>query len=178
VAHNKTLSSSGPRLWLLALGSGLLLLVGVLIVSAQRSLARLEKDIGQLNTQLAAQEILFPLYQKLTGELQAAELPLLPLPDRTELRRDRVAEVPIIFADMARGADMQATRVIPELVALSREAGFFKVDVVVRGDFFAFRQFLTALGEIPYLRQIEEIQIEAQPASKEYRLKLWLAMSK
>jgi hypothetical protein len=38
-----------------------------------------------------------------------------------------------------------------------------------------FRDFLVDLGTIPSLEKIEEIQIRAIEASREFKLKIWMA---
>ncbi len=50
------------------------------------------------------------------------------------------------------------------------------VNAVVKGRLSGFRGFLAGLGEIPCLEHIEEIQIRRIPDSKEFRVKMLLAL--
>jgi hypothetical protein len=50
------------------------------------------------------------------------------------------------------------------------------VNVLLRGDFINFRKFLINLGGIPYVQQIEEVAIQQKLDSKEFRLKVWVAV--
>ena len=71
---------------------------------------------------------------------------------------------------------MTLVSAVPNLGALTGDAQFIAVDIVLRGNFINFRKFLITLGGIPYLEHIEEIAIQAKPDVKEYRLKLWMAV--
>jgi hypothetical protein len=50
------------------------------------------------------------------------------------------------------------------------------VNLVLRGDFVNFRNFLIRLGGNPAVQRIEEIVVQQKPDSKEFRLKIWVAI--
>ena len=60
--------------------------------------------------------------------------------------------------------------------ALTGDARFISVNLVLKGNFINFRKFLINLGGIPYADHIEEIVIQGKTDAKEYRLKLWVAI--
>jgi hypothetical protein len=51
------------------------------------------------------------------------------------------------------------------------------VDAVARGELFAMRKFLIGLGSIPYVEQIEEVQLSRNPDWLEIKVKFWVARS-
>jgi hypothetical protein len=59
--------------------------------------------------------------------------------------------------------------------SLMPESGYLFMRLRLSGDFFKIREFLIDLGAIPSLEHIEEINIRSTKASKELRLKIWLA---
>jgi hypothetical protein len=80
------------------------------------------------------------------------------------------------FSTAARMSGMSMVSAIPTFAALPGEAQFLSVNVVLRGDFINLRKFLINLGGIPYVTQIEEIAIQQKPDTKEFRLKIWVAV--
>ena len=80
------------------------------------------------------------------------------------------------FSTAARVSGMSMVSAIPNLTALTGDAQFLSVNVVLRGDFLNLRKFLINLGGIPYVKQIEEIAIQQKLDTKEFRLKIWVAV--
>jgi Tfp pilus assembly protein PilO len=66
--------------------------------------------------------------------------------------------------------------VVPDLKALAGEGQRLSVEVTVRGDFTDFRQFLIDLNAIPYIENMEEIQVEQEKNTQLFRVKLWIAV--
>ena len=52
----------------------------------------------------------------------------------------------------------------------------FLHSVVLKGEFVNLRKLLIGLGSVPYLDKIEEINIQQQPYSMEFRMKIWIAV--
>ena len=76
----------------------------------------------------------------------------------------------------ARMSGMSLVSAIPNLNALTGDAQVLSVNIVLHGDFINLRKFLINLGGIPYVKQIEEIAIQQKPDTKEFRLKIWVAV--
>ena len=71
---------------------------------------------------------------------------------------------------------MTLVSAIPNINALTGDAQLLSVNVVLRGEFAQFRKFLIQLGGLPYVQHIEEIAIQDNPDTKEFRLKVWVAV--
>jgi hypothetical protein len=147
--------------------------IALLIYPSQRALDRLDSEIVQHQEQLGKQKILFPVYKELFKQIKLPDTKALPFPEETQLSKERIGEIPGIFAEMARKNNLEAD-VIPDVTSIPSGAGILRVNATVQGNFFDFRNFLVELGETPYLRHIEEIQVKAMPEFKQFTLKLWL----
>jgi len=157
--------------------SGILIFLFGAILPAQRTLADMEADAVTIQYRLEEQQALAPLYQTLQEKIGKKESALLPLPEKGKLPRDMIGTLPMGIGAAVKTSGMTLVSAVPNLGALTGDAQFIPVDVVLRGDFFNFRKFLITLGGIPYVESIEEIVIQAKPDVKEYRMKLWVAVS-
>jgi len=50
-------------------------------------------------------------------------------------------------------------------------------DAIVKGEFANFRKLLVGLGEIPYVEQIDEMNMKQDSDSMEFRLKIGVALA-
>jgi hypothetical protein len=65
----------------------------------------------------------------------------------------------------------------PDLDTTAGSSKSISYNAVVRGKFENFRKMLIELAAVPYLERIEEISIQPQSDSMEFRLKIWIAVS-
>jgi len=100
----------------------------------------------------------------------------LPLPARSPLSRTKIDTVPSIIREEARKAHIDMVSASPDLSNLGGEQGFLLVNATLKGDFLNFRKFLVGLGGVPCLEGIEEILMQQNEDSMEFRMKIWLAM--
>jgi hypothetical protein len=156
--------------------SGVLIIVFAGIVPKQFSLARLDQKIKSIQFQIEEQKSLYPIYQVLHKKSQTRDAKVLPAPAMTPLLRTQLDAIPSIFRQIAQHANIDTVSVSPNLNSLGNEPRFLLVDTVVRCDFLNFRKFLIGIGEVPYLERIEEIQIEQNEDTMEFKMKIWLAL--
>jgi hypothetical protein len=64
----------------------------------------------------------------------------------------------------------------PDLTTLAESSTFLLHNAVLKGEFDNFRKMLIGLGAVPYLDRIEEIRIQQNPDSMEFRMKIWIAL--
>ena len=121
--------------------------------------------------------MLHPLYQKLSEKLQAIDSKILPSPSKSKLPKDKTDKTSSIFGEIAQKSELEAVSITPDVKSIISGSGPLLINTVLKGDFFDFQKFLIELGGIPYLEYIEQIQIQALPGSREFRLKIWLALS-
>jgi hypothetical protein len=157
--------------------SGILFIVLVGIIPKQFSLARLDQQIKSIQFQLEEQKSLYPIYQDLQKRTQAGDSKVLPSPARSALLRTQFNAIPATFREIARKANLDMVSASPDLNSLSSESRLLQVNAVIRGNYFNFRKFLIGLGEVPYLERIEEIQIQQNEDTMEFKMKIWLALA-
>ena len=155
---------------------GLLILILGGIVPANRTIHGLDDNIAVLKSQIEERKILVPLYASLQKQSEKKKLAVLPLPDKGKLAPSLLPTLTQVFRTEAGKSGMALISVVPNLDALTGNAQYIPVDIALRGNFAAFRKFLIQIGGIPYLRHIEEIEVQVQPESRDYKIKLQIAI--
>jgi hypothetical protein len=157
--------------------SGILFIILIGIIPKQLSLARLDQRIKSIQFQIEEQKSLYPIYQDLQKITQARDSKVLPSTLRSALLRTQLNAIPANFREIARKANLDMVSASPDLNSLSGESKLLQVNAVIRGNFFNFRKFLISLGEVPYLDRIEEIQIQQNEDTMEFKMKIWIAIA-
>ena len=156
--------------------TGILIFILGGILPNSRTMAELSTKITDAQFQLEEQRALSPFQKSLQDKSEKKESEILPLPAKGVLAQAKINTLPMTFSTAARVSGMSMVSAIPNLTALTGDAQFLSVNVVLRGDFLNLRKFLINLGGIPYVKQIEEIAIQQKPDTKEFRLKIWVAV--
>jgi Tfp pilus assembly protein PilO len=173
------LESKLPRQSVIYLVLGLLIigLVGVaLILPANIKMHRLDAKAEEVKFKIQEQRILLPIQQTLKKQSEQKVSEMLPLPQPGRLEKARIGTIPASFIASAKASGMSLTEARPDLGALTGNAQVLPVDVVLKGDFLNLRKFLIALGGMPYVQRIDQISIQEMPDTKEFRLKVWVAV--
>jgi hypothetical protein len=157
--------------------SGVLLIVLAGIVPQQMAVARLDNKIAIIQFQFEEQKKLHPYYQMLHAGTDFGRSKVLPFPARSPLSRTKIDTVPSIIREQAQKAHIDMVAASPDLNTLGGEQRFILVNATLKGDFLNFRKFLIGLGGVPCLEGIEEIRIQQNEDSMEFRMKLWLAIA-
>jgi hypothetical protein len=156
--------------------TGILIFVLTGILPNSWKVAELSAKIEDTRFRLEEQRALSPFLKSLQDKSEKKESEVLPLPVKGILAQDKINTLPMTFSAAARMSGMSLVSAIPNLTALTGDAQALSVNVVLRGDFVNLRKFLIHLGGIPYVKQIEEIAIQQKPDTKEFRLKIWVAV--
>ncbi|MCX7634223.1 MAG: hypothetical protein N2Z74_00575 [Syntrophales bacterium] len=127
---------------------------------------------------LAIQErsSLAPLYNTLKQEVERKISNALPTPPREKLAQNQIGTIPIAFRTAAQTSGMTMITATPQLSAMSGDAPFIAIDVVVQGKFLDFRKFLINIAALPYIEHIEEIAIQEGTTDRTFKLKVWAAV--
>ena len=157
--------------------SSILFIVLAGIIPKQFSLTSLDQKIKSIQFQIEEQKSLYPIYQDLQKKTQAGDSKVLPLPVRNALLRTQLDTIPATFREIARKANLDMVSASPDLNSLSGESSLLPVNAVIRGNFFNFRKFLIGLGDVPYLERIEEIQIQQNEDTMEFKMKIWITLA-
>jgi hypothetical protein len=162
---------------LFACVSCVLLIVLAGIVPQQMAVARLDNRIAGIQFQVEEQNRLYPYYQLLHAGPHSGGSKVLPFPASSPLSRTKIDTVPSIIREQAQKAHIDMVAASPDLNTLGGEQRFLLVNATLKGDFLNFRKFLIGLGGVPCLEGIEEIRIQQNEDSMEFRMKLWLSIA-
>ncbi len=161
--------------YLLICIGGLILFFVFVIYPYHRSLANADLDIKTIKSRIEEQKILYPVFMDLLKKARVKESKGLPFPEKVKLARDDAGKISSIFQDIAQKTNFKLINIIPDSDSLEEGSEHFKVDLVMKGAFADFRNFLVALGEVPYLEHVERIQVRTVKNDKEIRIKVWMA---
>ena len=167
--------SSQRSLFYFALfGAVILVIILVMIYPDHRTLAALDKNIKQLNTKIETQKLLFPLFQKMLTEIDLKLPKGAAFPKEEKLTQEKAESIVSVFHELVGKSGLKVVEVSPDVESTLNGSGFVLMNVVVNGDFFKLREFLLGLGNLPYLKKIEQIKLKNIEGGKEVRLKIWL----
>ena len=158
-------------IYLLFCLSGVLIFLFLGIIPSQHRLAGLDAQLAETRLRLEERKTLMPIYDALRQKTRKHADRVLPFPQRSELPREQLALLNNRINETARQAKVEVISLAPSLNALASSSKYLTIEAVLHGDFFAFRKFLTGLGDVPYLEHIEEIQILENSEVMELRVK-------
>ena len=108
------------------------------ILPANRTLADLEEGNAVIQYRIKEQTALAPLYRALREKSGKKESAILPLPEKGILSRDKVETLPRVIEAAVKSSGMTFGSAVPNLAALTGDAQFIRMDVVLRGRFHQF----------------------------------------
>ena len=161
--------------FLLICAGGLLAFILLVIYPQRTSLAEADMEIQALKARIEEQKILYPVFQDLLKKARFKGTAGLPFPEKGRLKRDETDKIASKFRNIAQKSQLTLVDINSDIESLIDNSGYLKLYMVLEGDFFALRNFLLNLGELPYLEHIERIQISSAPKTKTINLKIWLA---
>ena len=153
------------------------LFVLVLLYPSYRSMVKLERDIADIKTRIDIQKNLLPIYSELVKKSEAVVPDKFSLPEPNKIPKNNIDLILSIFRGVASKSGMELTLVNPDFTTLTRGAGEIMINATAQGGFFNFRDFLIELGRVPYVRRIEEIEIQQRAVDKEFKMKIWLSVA-
>jgi len=173
---NKKFPFATRSLTLLIVGVSIILILAYIGFYNFRSIDRLDKEIVELNTKINTHHSYAPMTKQLFERMKVKAQRVLPLPARAKLSGEQKDRISILFKDMAQKAKLELVSVSPDINSLVGGSAAMLVHATLKGDYYNFRNFLIELGDQPFLEKVEEIEIQQVPGTKEFRLKVWLAV--
>lgn len=148
----------------------------LVIFPSYNSLGKLDREIANVKTRMIRQKALLPLYIELVRKSEAAVPHKYSIPESKEIPKNNIDLIPSLLKGVSRKSGVELVLVNPDFTTLAKGEGSILINTVVRGDFFSFREFLIELGKVPYLKELEEIEILQRATDKEFKMKIWLAV--
>ena len=146
------------------------------IVPAGLKMGKLVTQTAEIKFRIEEQRTLAPFYQSMQDKIGQKNSEILPLPAKGKLALAMIDTLPMALRTTADMSGISLLSAIPNLNDLTGDAQFLSVNAVLKGDFVNFRKFLINLGGVPYVQHIEEISISQKPDTKEFILKIWVAV--
>ena len=165
-------------IYLLICGAGIVVFLLAGIYPSHRNMVRMNGSIADLKARIEEQKVLFPLYQKLRENLAPQNSKAQWNPPKSGLSLRQMDNLSPIFSEMAAHCGLEAVEFTPYVKSLTPDSHFLSVGLALRGNLFDLRKFLVELAGLPYLGNIEELDIQEGSDGKQYFLKLWLMVNK
>ena len=153
---------------------GILAFLFLIILPSQKTSTELDREIDGLSARIEEQRILTPVFHSLLNRAKAAEPSVLPTPEKTKLTHGDVNTISKVFQDIAARHDLKLEEVKTDVSSMMQDSGYLMMRLRLSGNFYKFREFLVAMGSIPFLEHIEEINIRPVKTARELEIKLWL----
>ena len=164
-------------LWYLIICGGIiLLLLLVVIFPIHRYQANSAGEVKKMEYQIEAQKELGPIYLTLLKTMENKDPRVLPNPPKTTIPRAETGKFQNALKTIAEKSGLRTISLTPDLSTLTNSSTSLLYNAVLKGEFANFRKMLIELGALPYLDRIEEIRIQQNPDSMEFRIKIWLAL--
>ncbi|PKN36783.1 MAG: hypothetical protein CVU62_13715 [Deltaproteobacteria bacterium HGW-Deltaproteobacteria-2] len=165
------------NLWYIVVYCGIIffvILVGIFPFYKYHS--SLIEENKKLQSQINEQKELGPIYLNLLKSVDDKQIRVFSSPEKTAIPRGDAGKFQDDFRAIAGKAGLTLVSFTPDMNTIVGSSTSFLYNVVIKGEFANFRKMLIALGAVPYLDRIEEINIQQQPYSMEFRTKIWIAI--
>jgi hypothetical protein len=172
----KNIPFATRSLTLLVVGAGIILILLYIGFHNFRTIAKLDTEISELNTKINTHQSYAPMTKQLFERMKIKASRNLPLPPKAKLTGEQKDRISLMFRDMAQKSKMELVSVSPDINSMVGGSTGMLVHATLKGDYYNFRTFLIELGEQAFLEKIDEIEIQQLPGTKEFRLKVWLAV--
>lgn len=144
---------------------------------SQMSIIKLGNEITEVKGRIEEQKLLFPIYSELLAKIRLKVVSGSPV-SRGGLAQGQVNRIAEILSNVAKKSNIETVSAIPDPTSLAGGSNLLTVNVSARGDFFAFRGFLLDLISLSYVNSLEEVRVQDVSGSKEYNLKMKIALKK
>jgi Tfp pilus assembly protein PilO len=148
--------------------------VGILPYSLKISSQLKESD--KLKYQIKEQKEWGPVYKTMINTIEDNKKLVLPNPKKTALPRIEARKFQTDFQIAAKKSGLRIVSFTSDINTLASPSKSFMHNIVLKGEFADFRKMLIELGSIPYLDRIEEINIQQNTSSMEFKMKVWTAI--
>jgi hypothetical protein len=135
------------------------------------------QDIKRVQGQINEQKELAQVYQFIRKDAEKKEVRHLPNPAKTKLSRQDVDSFQDSFRSEAVKSGMNTISLMPDIKTMTSGSQSILYTAILKGGFTNFRRLLIGLGALPYIEQIDEININQGADSIQYELRIWIALA-
>ena len=173
---NINIHQKNSILYLVIYGGIVLIIILVGILPYYLKISNQIKENDKLRYQIREQKDFGPVYKTLTSDIENNNALALPHPEKTALPRSEAQKFQTDFQNAAKKSGLKVVSFTPDINTSASPSTSFLHNIVLRGELADFRRMLIELGSIPYLDRIEEINIQQNTNSMEFKMKVWIAI--
>jgi hypothetical protein len=137
---------------------------------------RFERQVRVATVAVMQQEMFRPVYEKLLRQGKEGSEFAYPMPKIEPVGRLQVFDAPAVIERTAAQAGLEVLQVSLSPVAAKAEQ--VMVQGVFAGEPAAFRNFYVALGGLPFLQEVEKVELRAVTGNMEYLVQAWIALKR
>jgi hypothetical protein len=163
-------------LYLIIYGGIILIIILVGILPYYLKISSQLKENDKLKYQIKEQKEWGPVYKILISTIEDNKKLVLPNPKKTALSRMDTRKFQTDFQIAAKKSGLRIVSFISDINTLASPSKSFLHNIVLKGELADLRKMLIELGSIPYLDRIEEINIQQNTGSMEFKIKVWIAI--
>ncbi|MEN6510074.1 MAG: hypothetical protein ABFD63_15065 [Smithella sp.] len=163
--------------YILICGGIIVIFLLLIIFPLNRVNAGRAKDIKKLQDQIDEQKGLGQVYQLAQSDPRKKSDFILSNPAGTRLSRQETEKFQKSFRTEAEKANLMVMSLIPDPDSMGIGSKYLIYNATVKGEFANFRKLLVGLGEMPYVEQIEEMNMKQDSDSMEFSLKIGIALA-
>jgi hypothetical protein len=174
--ENKTTlqMSNQKMIWLTVFLTAGLIVAMISLMSRQYFLRTLEKEVYAMKEEVVLQNSLKSLYYSIKNQSNKQNSILNNDRTPTGFERDQISLLPVMMQEVANRSGLKLIQASPELHALNTQANSLAINLILRGNFMNFHNWLIALGNLPYFDRVEEFKLEQTPLGLECQLRVRL----
>lgn len=135
------------------------------------------QNVKKIQTSIEEQKALGGIYELLQTASEQKDVHVLPHPVKSKLARQDVEQFHHAFRNEAGKARLMTISFMPDLKSMMAGSQNILYDATLKGEFPNFRTLLAGLGSLPYVEQIEEINIRQGGDSMEFKIKIRIALA-
>ena len=173
---NININQKNSILYLVIYGGIILIIILVGILPYYLKISNQIKENDKLKYQIKEQEELGPIYKTLTSNIENINALVLPHPAKTALPRSEAQKFQTDFQIAAKKSGLKVVSFTPDINTSASPSTSFLYNIVLKGELADLRRILIELGSIPYWDRIEEINIQQNTGSMEFKMKVWTAI--
>jgi hypothetical protein len=173
---NINIHKKNSFLYLVIYGGIILIIILVGILPYYLKISNQVKENDKLKYQIKEQKELGPVYQTLINANEKKNVFVLPHPEKTALPRMDAQKFQTDFQNAAKKSGLKIVSYTPDINTSASTSTSFLHNIVLKGELADFRRMLIELESISYLNRIEEINIQQNTGSMEFKMKVWIAI--
>jgi hypothetical protein len=150
-----------------------IVLMGILFLYYK--IANQVKENDRITYQIKEQTELKPVCAALNN-MKNKDTLALPHPEKTAISRSEAGKFQDEFRMIAKKSGLTVVSITQDMNTAVGSSASFLHNIILKGEFAGFRKMLIELGSVPYLDKIEEVNIQQNTDSMEFKMKVWIAV--